>query len=585
MNIISAENVGFEYTKTNLDGGIKKIRALEDVSFDVEQGEFVSILGHNGSGKSTLAKNINCLLTLTEGTIIVDGLSSVDEENFWEIRKSCGMVFQNPDNQIVATLVESDVGFGLENLGVPTEEIIERVDEALKWVGMEEYKESVPSMLSGGQKQRVAIAGILAMRPKCVIFDESTAMLDPNGRKEVLETALMLNKKENITVILITHYMEEVVLSDRVIVMGDGKIQFQGTPEEVFAQRERLENLKLTIPLVTKISNMVKSDKIPKNILSLEQLEEVFPSNEEGKVFDFSNIEDIKKSSGEEIIVDMQNITHTYNVGTSFSKVALDDVSLQINRGDFLGIIGHTGSGKSTLIQHMNLILKPTNEDAKIFVCGDDILEDKENLRAVRKKIGLIFQYPEYQLFETTVFDDVAFGCKNLGFDEEKIDKAVREALEFVGVEESSFDKSPFELSGGQRRKVAIAGVIAMQPEILILDEPVAGLDPVSRQELLDNIESMRKKLGITIILVSHSMDDIATMTNKVVVMDNSKLIYYDKTENIFNNAEHIVEMGLEVPTTTKILQILKRKGYDVPQNIISFENIVNIIDIVLSEN
>ncbi len=585
MNIISAENVGYEYIKTNLEGDIKKIRALENVSFDIKQGQFVSILGHNGSGKSTLAKNINCLLTVTEGTIIVDGLSTINEENFWDIRKNCGMVFQNPDNQIVATLVENDVGFGLENLGVPSEEIIKRVDEALKWVGMEDHKESVPSMLSGGQKQRVAIAGILAMRPKCIIFDESTAMLDPNGRREVLETALMLNKQENITVILITHYMEEVVFSDKVIVMGEGKIQFEGTPIEVFAQRERLEELKLTIPLVTKISNLVESDKLQKNILSLSEFKEKFPAKTGDKVIDFSDIVEQDRASKEDVVVDIRNLTHTYNIGTSFSKVALNDVSLKINHGDFIGIIGHTGSGKSTLIQHMNLILKPTSEDSKIFVCGDDILQNKENLKAVRKKIGLIFQYPEYQLFETTVYNDVAFGCKNLGFSEEETDIAVREALGFVGIEERFFDKSPFELSGGQRRKVAIAGVIAMRPEILILDEPVAGLDPVSRQELLDNIENMRNKLCITIILVSHSMDDIATMTNKVIVMDNSELVYYDQTKNVFKNVEHLEKIGLEVPTPTKMLQIIREKGYDVPLTILSIENVVRIIERILSEN
>ncbi len=584
MKIISASNVRYEYTKINLEGEEKKVLALDNVSLDVKQGEFLSILGHNGSGKSTFAKNINCLLTPTEGTIIVDGLDTSKDENVWEIRKNCGMVFQNPDNQIVAAIVENDVAFGLENMGVPTEEIIQRVDEALKWVGMEEYRESVPSMLSGGQKQRIAIAGILAMKPKCVIFDESTAMLDPSGRKEVLETALMLNEKENITVILITHYMEEVIFSDRVIVMGDGKIEMEGTPEEIFTQGEKLESLSLTIPLITKIGNKVKSDKLPRNLLSLEQFEAILPENTANKTFDFSDIKDEVEESKNEVVVDIKNLTHVYNRGTTFEAIALDDVNIKINRGEFIGIIGHTGSGKSTLIQHMNLILKPTSDKTEIVVCGEDILKNKENLRAVHKKIGLIFQYPEYQLFETTVFADVAFGCKNLGMNEEEVKKNVIEALNFVGIDERFYDKSPFELSGGQRRKVAIAGVIAMKPEILILDEPVAGLDPVSRQELLDNIEEMRQKWGTTIILVSHSMDDVAKMSNKVIVMESGKAIYYDTTKEVFKNTEHLTNIGLEVPTTSKMLEILKKKGYNVPLDILSADNVVKIIDRILSE-
>ncbi len=584
MNIISASNVRYEYTKVNLEGEEKRVLALNDVSLDVKQGEFLSILGHNGSGKSTFAKNINCLLTPTEGTIIVDGLDTKNDENVWEIRKSCGMVFQNPDNQIVATIVESDVAFGLENMGVPTEEIIQRVDEALKWVGMEEHRESVPSMLSGGQKQRVAIAGILAMKPKCVIFDESTAMLDPSGRKEVLETALMLNKKENITVILITHYMEEVIFSDRVIVMGDGKIEMEGTPEEIFTQGEKLESLSLTVPLVTKIGNRVKSDKLPRNLLSLEQFEKVLPENTSNKVFDFSDIKDEVEEIKDEVVVDIKNLTHIYNRGTTFESTALDDVNIKINRGEFIGIIGHTGSGKSTLIQHMNLILKPTADNSQIIVCGEDILKNKENLRAVRKKIGLIFQYPEYQLFETSVFLDVAFGCKNLGMNEEEIKKNVKEALDFVGIDERFYDKSPFELSGGQRRKVAIAGVIAMKPEILILDEPVAGLDPVSRQELLSNIEEMRQKWGTTIILVSHSMDDVAKMSNRVLVMEKGKAIYYDSTKEVFKNTEHLTRIGLEVPTSSQMLEILNKKGYNVPLDILNVDNVVKIIDRILND-
>ena len=273
--MIRAKDVVFEYQKYDEEGNVSETkRAVDGVELDVKKGEFVAILGHNGSGKSTLAKHINALLLPTDGEIWVAGMNTKDEAHIWDIRQSAGMVFQNPDNQIIGTVVEEDVGFGPENMGVPTEQIWERVEEALKAVGMYKFRKHSPNRLSGGQKQRVAIAGIVAMHPQCIILDEPTAMLDPNGRKEVIRAVRALNMVENITVLLITHYMEEVVHADKVIVMDQGKGVMQGTPKEIFSRVDELKSYRLDVPQVTLLAHELKKKGIPlpDGILTIEEL-------------------------------------------------------------------------------------------------------------------------------------------------------------------------------------------------------------------------------------------------------------------------------------------------------------------------
>ena len=278
MKMIKTDKLVFEYAKRDEEGNIIGMsRAVYEVDLDIEPGQFIAILGHNGSGKSTLAKHMNAILVPTEGTMWVDGKDTKEEEYLWDIRQSAGMVFQNPDNQIIGTVVEEDVGFGPENLGVPTEQIWKRVEESLKAVGMIEYRHHSPNKLSGGQKQRVAIAGVMAMRPKCIVLDEPTAMLDPNGRKEVLESVQELRKREHITVILITHYMEEVVDADQVIVMDHGHVVMQGTPREIFSQVDLLKEYRLDVPQVTILADELRKRglDIPAGILKKEELVEI----------------------------------------------------------------------------------------------------------------------------------------------------------------------------------------------------------------------------------------------------------------------------------------------------------------------
>ena len=278
MKMIKTDKLVFEYAKRDKEGNIiGKSRAIDEVSLDIEPGQFIAILGHNGSGKSTLAKHMNALLVPSDGTMWVDGMDTKEDEHLWDVRQSAGMVFQNPDNQIIGTVVEEDVGFGPENLGVPTEEIWQRVEDSLKAVGMIEYRHHSPNKLSGGQKQRVAIAGVMAMRPKCIVLDEPTAMLDPNGRKEVLRSVMELRKREHITVILITHYMEEVVDADHVFVMDHGHVVMQGTPREIFSQVDTLKHYRLDVPQVTILADELRKRglDIPAGVLKKEELVEI----------------------------------------------------------------------------------------------------------------------------------------------------------------------------------------------------------------------------------------------------------------------------------------------------------------------
>lgn len=277
MNIIKAVNLVFDYMRRDEENQVEEVkRAIDHVNLEIEEGSFVAVLGHNGSGKSTLAKQINGILLPTEGTVWVSGMDTTDEERLWDVRKTAGMVFQNPDNQIIGNVVEEDVGFGPENIGVPTEEIWKRVDRSLQAVGMTMYRKKSPNRLSGGQKQRVAIAGVMAMKPKCIVLDEPTAMLDPNGRREVIRTVRALNQAEGITVILITHYMEEVIDADRVIVMDDGRIVMDGTPREIFSQVETLNRYRLDVPQVTELAWELKKRgvELPDGILRKEELME-----------------------------------------------------------------------------------------------------------------------------------------------------------------------------------------------------------------------------------------------------------------------------------------------------------------------
>lgn len=575
MSMIKTEKLIFEYEKRDDEGNvIGSHRAIDEVNLEIKPGQFIAILGHNGSGKSTLAKHMNAILAPTEGTMWVDGKDTSKEENIWDVRQSAGMVFQNPDNQIIGTVVEEDVGFGPENLGVPTDEIWERVEQSLRAVGMIEYRHHSPNKLSGGQKQRVAIAGVVAMRPKCIVLDEPTAMLDPNGRKEVLRTVEELRKKEKVTVILITHYMEEVIGADRVIVMDKGHVVMDGTTREIFSQVELLKKYRLDVPQVTLLAYELKQKgfAIPDGILTVEELiialEQCGMKTKEivktvsGKNMAGHSQKDFAQINTETPILKLEKLNYVYSPETAYEKKALQSIDLDIYEGQFIGVIGHTGSGKSTMIQHLNGLIKATS--GALYYKGENIYAEKYNMRELRNNVGLVFQYPEHQLFEIDVLSDVCFGPKNQGLSEEECKKRALEALALVGLPEKYYESSPFDLSGGQKRRVAIAGVLAMKPKVLVLDEPTAGLDPKGRDEILDQIAYLQKEENLTVILVSHSMEDIAKYVDRIVVMNKGNKMYDGTPKEVFAHYKELEEIGLAAPQVTYIMHALRAKGIPV---------------------
>lgn len=595
--MIRAEDITFEYIRRDAEGNVLEIEtALNHVNLHIKKGEFVAILGHNGSGKSTFAKHVNAIFSPGEGSMYVDGKDTSDLSKLYEIRQKAGMVFQNPDNQIIATVVDEDVAFGPENLGVPTGKIRERVEQALKSVHMWHRRKDSPNKLSGGQKQRVAIAGIMAMEPECIVLDEPTAMLDPGGRKDVIDTVRRLNREKNITILLITHNMDETIEADRVVVMDHGEVKLCGTPVEVFSHVEELTKMGLEVPFATRIAHELRMAGIPVNASVLREEELVAELEQLAKEWklDKDVLRQRQKSSekgvakpkryeapapaelvGQSSLI-LDHVNYIYNPGTLYEKAAIRDVNLTFTKGEFVGIVGHTGSGKSTLIQHLNGLLKPTS--GTVYYCGEDITTKDFSLKKLRSKVGLSFQYPEHQLFENTVYEDVAFGPKNLGWEELKIEQKSYDAIKMVGLPDDCYDMSPFQLSGGQKRRVAIAGVLAMDPDYLVLDEPTAGLDPKGRDEILGQIQRICQERGITVILVSHSMEDIAKYVDRVIVVNDGAIVYNDVPARVFAHSQELSQMGLAVPKVSDLMHHLQEKGFPAYPYLIQEEDAVDVI-------
>ncbi len=573
MNIIEVENVSFDYISRDEDGNeTGRNHVLKNVSLSVPEGQFLAVLGHNGCGKSTLAKHLNAILYPTEGRVTVAGMDTADEDKIYDIRQTVGMVFQNPDNQLVATIVEEDVAFAPENMGVPQPEIRQRVDEALKQVDMYEFREHAPHQLSGGQKQRVAIAGVIAMQPRCIVMDEPTAMLDPKGRREVMKTIRALNREKGITVVLITHYMDEAAQADRVVVMDGGKIIMDDVPKKIFSQVKRLKSVGLDVPQVTELCEKLRENgaDISTEIIGERECAEALYDLTRGKRAELpAKQENNAEEDNRPAVLQGEKLTYKYSIGTPFEKTAVDNVDISIKQGEFVGIIGHTGSGKSTLIQHFDGLIKPTS--GRVLVDGADIWAKGVNIRDVRFKVGIVFQYSEHQLFEETVAKDIAYGPKNMGLSEEEINERVKRAAESMDITHL-LDRSPFELSGGQQRRAALAGVLAMDPEVLVLDEPAAGLDPKGRDKILGQIKRYHEQYGKTILLVSHSMEDIVKYAGRVLVMNKSRLFCYDTVDRVFGRTDELAKIGLDIPQITRMSHILRDLGTDIGSDIYTTE-------------
>ena len=587
--MIECRGVSFSY-----DGAVP---ALDGVDLNIEDGEFFCILGGNGSGKSTFAKHLNALLQPDAGTVRINGMDASDPELVYDIRSTAGMVFQNPDDQLVATLVEDDVAFGPENLGVPSAQIAQRVREALKGVGLVGFERHETHALSGGQKQRVALAGVLAMEPRVLILDEASSMLDPRGRKGLMKACRALHDR-GMTIVMITHFMEEAAEADRVAVFRAGRVAMLGTPEEILTRADELAELNLDMPASCCLGTALRAKGVPVHaqVREADMVAEIAqtyadrsgedaagrPSASDSRVLDNASSA-TDGTAVSEPVIEILHLSHSYSLSARerrrwrkrsatagksnkqalwgndpSSPWALRDVSLTVRRGEFLGLAGHTGSGKSTLVQHLNGLIRP--QEGFVRALGLD-LSNKKDAAAVKAKVGVVFQYPERQLFAETVTQDVAFGPHNLGLPQDEVDRRVESSLSRVGLDLSTVgDKSPFELSGGQQRRVAFAGVLAMEPEVLVLDEPMAGLDPAARRDFLELIDRLHRD-GLTVVMVSHSMDDLANCCDRIVVMNEGAVFAEGTPAQVFAHADELKSIGLGVPAAQRMALALAKTG------------------------
>ncbi|MBR5426062.1 MAG: energy-coupling factor transporter ATPase [Clostridiales bacterium] len=575
---VKAEELLFSYS-TNSG---KNVVAVDHASFSVNKGEYVAILGRNGSGKSTLAKMVDLLEFPDKGKLSVFELAADQDENFWKIRTHCGMVFQNPDNQIVGTTVEEDVAFGPENLSVPLPELAQRVEKALGYVGLLEKADKQPSSLSGGQKQKLAIAGVLAMQPQLLILDESTSMLDPKARDEFLHLVKRMREDKGITVLHITHDMHEAYLADRVIVLEKGKIRLNGTPSEVFSQVDTIRSLGLELPkwaeLLCEVARLCGEVPDTSDFTSEENaIRKIREILKTGKPDPSKRGVRQSHEVSDQIILKTTSLSHSYDKKES---KALSDVSFDVKKGEIVAVIGHSGSGKTTLISHLNGILRPLegkvevwNEEEKKYISTDKNSE----IKSIRKHVGLLFQYPEYQLFEETVEKDIQFGPKKMGYDEKECDRLMRESLPLVGLSEDILKRSPFELSGGQKRRVAFAGILAMDPDVLILDEPAAGLDPAGQKEIFGYIETLRSR-GKSIVLVSHDMDEAARIADRILVLKKGKQEFFGTPKKLFSKETDFFAMRLDRPCLMQTMEKLKKDYPDIDTTVFDVEEAAEML-------
>ena len=559
FNKIAIKDVVFSYDLSDDTSGKASRRALDGISVSIEKGSYTAILGSNGSGKSTLAKIIDILEVPDSGKVVIFGKDAGDDDRFWEIREHCCCVFQNPDNQIVGTMIEEDVAFGPENLGIPNPELRERVDQALKDVGLYEYRHKETMALSGGQKQKLAIAGALAMRPDILILDEATAMLDPSSRDDFLELVEKMRIEKGLTLITITHDMTEALRCDKIVIVHKGKVAAEGTPEEIFLS-EDLWKYGLKRPV--KINFAFEIAKLTGSTLTKEDLK----SNE---TLIASLIKMLKKpglkapenvrvdraeADENDIIMSVKGLSYVY---PGSDTKAIEDINLDIRRGEVLGIVGESGCGKTTLISHMNAILRPQTGDVIIHTKDGDLsCSNKKHTMTIRQNVGLVFQYPEYQLFEETVYKDIAYGLKKMNVSKEEQKELINDAASKVGLTERELNSSPFELSGGQKRRAAMAGVLVMKPGILVLDEPASGLDPKGRQEMFAIIKGLRDS-GTTIILVSHNMDEAAVNCDRICLIDKGKIKAVGKPSELFVKPL-ADELKIQLPRITRFSAVLR---------------------------
>ncbi len=604
--MLDVQNLSFAYNADRPDA----IVALRDVSLRAAPGELVAIIGHNGSGKSTLAKLLAAILEPTSGTISVDGIPATSA-NVWEIRRRVGMVFQRPDDQLIANTVIDDVAFGPENLGLPRGEIEQRVRDALAALGLAGLAHSQISELSGGEKQRVAIAGVLAMQPSYMILDEPTTMIAPALARQLIALIHELRERTGLTVLHITHFMHEIVSFDRVIVMDAGRVLMQGTPREIFARADELHTIGLAAPLVAELGTRLRARGVdlPSPILTAQELADALragvgrqaigdrelATGDRGRGIEnrdgsqTNGIAPVVSDAGfapqppilnyqlptpnSRSLIDVRDLHFTYLAGTPLAQEALRGVTCTVYEGETLAILGGTQAGKSTLIEFFNALRRP--RPGHVFFEGQDIAAPKFDLNRLRQQVGIVFQQPETQLFEDTVGKDVSYVPRRKGLPPADSRAIVERVLNEVGLDYETFRlRYIYALSGGQKRRVAIAGVLASEPRVLILDEPVAGLDPRGRAELAELITGLAKRAGLTVVLVGNAVDELAELADRAIVMHEGRVVMEGPLRELLRRAGELHGLGLELSEPAEIALTLRPLFPDLPTDLLKIDEL-----------
>lgn len=562
--LIEFSGVSYAYT---LQSG-ESILAIQQLSLEIDQGERIALIGANGSGKSTAAKLINGLLHPLQGKVRVNGRDTSNKRHAAKTFAAIGLLFQNPQDQIVASIVEEDVAFGPENLGLEYQQIHQRVEDGLRKSGCEHLRHRQAFLLSAGETQKAALAGVLAMQPAAIIFDETTAMLDPRSRSETLKLMAELHKS-GMTILHITQDMDEALLADRILVFDQGRLVMDDHPRQVFREERTLEAMDLGIPILLQcardlqqiIPGVKSFYQNPQDLLNdLEKMPD-FPVKENSA---------IKSLFDGKPMIEVENLSFTYSKGTALERKALSNVSFKLAQGAAMGLAGFTGSGKSTLLQHLNGIYRP--QEGQVRVGPFNLSDVNVDVRALRKKAALVFQQPEEQFFETYVGDEIAFAARTLGY-EGKLAEVVQKAMQTVGLDFETYKDRPLmTLSSGQKRRVALASYIVIQPEVYLLDEPFAGLDPKTHERMAGFVIGLQNQ-GKTILLSTHDMRDLCRINTHALMLKNGRAEFFGSITAFFQTLDEKTD-DLQPPLEVQIASILHRKGYAIPPEALLWKDI-----------
>ena len=541
--------------------------ALRSIDLHISPGENIALIGANGSGKTTLARCLNGLQQPQTGRVLVDGMDASDPAQFRAIRQRVGMVLQNPDDQLVGTTVADELAFGLENLALASNEIHHLVEETLTAFDLGAYRRYPPHKLSGGEQQRVAIAAVVAMRPRYLVLDESTALLDPGERNQVAELLQRLHTEYGIATILITQSPEEAARADRVIVLHAGRIHADSSPAALFADPPKLRALGLNLPFA---STLAAHLSLAETHLELDALSDALAALQPQTPLPPWIPPTSPPPTPSKLAA--EGLTHLYDEHLPTQRCGIRDIDLDIPTGSVLALVGTNGAGKTTLAQHFNALLKPSH--GRVLLDDCDI--GSQPPARVRQRVGLAFQFPELQLFAETVAEDVAFGPRNLGLADERVNGLVARALAMVGMPLAKFGpRQPLSLSGGERRRVALAGVLAMDPEVLVLDEPTAGLDPHTTASLCKLFAELSNQ-GRTLVLISHDMELVSRLATHVVVMRQGRIELQGLARAVLAHPEFDAISGLVPPMSVQLTRHLRQRGIALASNPLTLEETIH---------